>query len=73
MMIVQRLTRRVASILWDAIQNSINKKKYEDKHDVFLSHAQKNSADLCRSIQRSPQDFKISACHDMQAKRLRDL
>jgi len=42
----------------------------EIKHDAFLSHAQKNSADLCRSIKRRLQDFKISAWYDMQAKRL---
>merc|ERR1712060_427088 len=42
----------------------------EIKNDAFLSHVQKNSADLCRSIQRSLKDVKISSWYDMQAKRL---
>jgi len=39
-------------------------------HDAFLSHAQMNSADLCRSLKKDLEQLKVNAWYDMQAERL---
>lgn len=39
-------------------------------YDAFLSHAQMNSADLCRSLHKDLMEMDIKSWYDMQAERL---